>query len=157
MLQGTQPMLVPILKLVPEERGYEAMFRRSIGHGNRHPSRQPCRTPASAASVLQSHSQNLKACNMTRRVLYIVAYDVSEPSRLRKVHHVIKRFATGGQKSVFECFLTSRERDELLADARAILDEDVDRLALFRVEERARPMLLGIATPADDPDFFYVG
>ena len=94
---------------------------------------------------------------MTRRVLYIAAYDVSKPSRLRKVRGVVKRFATGGQKSVFECFLTPSEREELLADARAILDEDEDRLALLRVEERARPMLLGIATPAVDPDFLYVG
>ena len=94
---------------------------------------------------------------MTRRVLYIAAYDVSEPSRLRKIHHVVKRFATGGQKSVFECFLTPSEREELLAEARALIDEDEDRLALLRVEERARPMLLGIAMPVVDPDFFYVG
>lgn len=94
---------------------------------------------------------------MTRRVLYIAAYDVSEPSRLRKVHHVVKRFATGGQKSVFECFLTPSEREELLAEAGAIIDEDEDRLMLFRVEERAQPVLLGTAKPVADPDFVYVG
>ena len=94
---------------------------------------------------------------MAKRVLYIAAYDVSEPSRLRKVHQVVKRFATGGQKSVFECFLTSSERETLLSEARALIDEDEDRLALLRVEERARPVLLGIATPAVDPEFFYVG
>lgn len=94
---------------------------------------------------------------MNKRVLYIAAYDVSEPARLRKVHHVVKRFATGGQKSVFECFLTPTEREELLADARELLDEEEDRLALLRVEQRTRPMLLGIAVPASDPDFYYVG
>ena len=94
---------------------------------------------------------------MTKRVLYIAAYDVSEPARLRKVHHVVKSFATGGQKSVFECVLTPAEREELLADARELLDEDEDRMALLRVEQRTRPMLLGIAVPASDPDFFYVG
>ena len=94
---------------------------------------------------------------MTKRVLYIVAYDVANPSRLRKVHHVVKRFATGGQKSVFECFLTPRERCELLTEAQTLMEEDEDRLAILRVEERARPMLLGIATPAADPDFYYVG
>ena len=94
---------------------------------------------------------------MTKRVLYIAAYDVAEPSRLRKVHQVVKRFATGGQKSVFECFLTPSEREELLAEARALIDEDEDRLALLRIEERAQPVLLGIATPAVDPEFFYVG
>ena len=94
---------------------------------------------------------------MTKRVLYIAAYDVSEPARLRKVHHVVKRFATGGQKSVFECFLTPAEREELLVDVRELLDEDEDRMALLRVEQRTRPMLLGIAVPASDPDFYYVG
>ena len=94
---------------------------------------------------------------MTKRVLYIAAYDVSEPARLRKVHHVVKRFATGGQKSVFECFLTPSEREELLAGACEILDEDQDRMALLRIEQRARPMLLGVAVPAVDPDFFYIG
>ncbi len=94
---------------------------------------------------------------MTKRVLYIAAYDVSEPARLRKVHHVVKRFATGGQKSVFECFLTPSEREELLAGAREILNEDEDRMALLRIEPRARPILFGIAVPAADPDFFYVG
>ena len=42
---------------------------------------------------------------MSKRALYIATYDVADPTRLRKVHHVVKRFATGGQKSVFECFL----------------------------------------------------
>lgn len=94
---------------------------------------------------------------MAKRALYIAAYDVSEPARLRKVHHVVKRFATGGQKSVFECFLTPSEREDLLAGAREILDEDEDRIALLRIEPRTQPMLLGVAVPAADPDFFYIG
>ena len=94
---------------------------------------------------------------MTLRALYVVAYDVAKPSRLRKVHQTVRRFATGGQKSVFECFLTPAEREELLAEAGAIIDEEEDRLMLFRVEERAQPVLLGIAKPAADPDFVYVG
>ena len=75
---------------------------------------------------------------MTRRALYVLAYDVAKPSRLRKVHRTVKRFATGGQKSVFECLLTPAEREELLAEAGAIIDEDEDRLMLFRVEKRAQ-------------------
>ena len=94
---------------------------------------------------------------MTRRALYVVAYDIAKPSRLRKVRQTVKRFATGGQKSVFECFLTPSEREELLAEAGAIIDEEEDRLMLFRVEERAKPVLLGTATPAANPDFVYVG
>ncbi len=93
---------------------------------------------------------------MPKRVLYLVAYDVCEPKRLRKIHKAVKRFATGGQKSVFECFLTPAERRRLLAETREIIAAEEDRLALLRIEERARPILHGIATPVVDPDFYLV-
>ena len=94
---------------------------------------------------------------MTRRALCIAAYDVSEPARLRKAHHVVKRFATGGRKSVFECFPTPSKREDLPAGVCEVLAEDEDRMALLRIEPRARPTLLGVAVPAADPDFFCIG
>ncbi len=94
---------------------------------------------------------------MSKRALYIAAYDVADSKRLRKVHQVVKGYATGGQKSVFECFLTSAERHRLIAKGQSIVNEREDRFALIRVEERAEPFLYGIATPAIDPDFYYVG
>lgn len=36
---------------------------------------------------------------------YLAAYDVSDPKRLQQALHVLRDYATGGQKSVFECFL----------------------------------------------------
>ena len=92
---------------------------------------------------------------MPKRVLYVAAYDVADPGRLRRVHRVVRRFASSGQKSAFECFLNPSERRELLAETRPLLDED--RFALLRVEERAPPVLLGAATPADGSGFLYVG
>jgi len=89
--------------------------------------------------------------------LYIVAYDICEPARLRKVHRAVKAYATGGQKSAYECFLASSEKRDLLAELEGLIESDEDRIALLRVEERAQPMLLGIATPAVDPEFYYLG
>jgi len=40
---------------------------------------------------------------MKNRQLYLAAYDVSCPRRLRKALYVLRGFASGGQKSVFEC------------------------------------------------------
>lgn len=94
---------------------------------------------------------------MPKRVLYVAAYDVADPGRLRRVHRVVRRFASSGQKSAFECFLNPSERRELLAETRPLLDEDEDRFALLRVEERSAPVLLGAATPADGSGFLYVG
>ena len=93
---------------------------------------------------------------MSNRSLFIAAYDVSSPARLRQVHRTVKAYATGGQKSVFECFLTPTERKTLLVKARKLINEREDRFALLRVEERAAPVLLGIATPPSDPDFYFV-
>lgn len=94
---------------------------------------------------------------MSKRSLFIAAYDVASPARLRQVHRTVKAYATGGQKSVFECFLTPQERKMLLAQTRQLVNEREDRFALLRVEERTEPLLLGIATPPTDPRFYYVG
>lgn len=93
---------------------------------------------------------------MPHRSLFIAAYDVSSPARLRQVHRTVKAYATGGQKSVFECYLAPMERKTLLAKARNLINEREDRFALLRVEERAAPVLLGIATPPADPNFYFV-
>ncbi len=74
-----------------------------------------------------------------------------------RLRQLVRQQATGGQKSVFECFLTSTVRHELLAQALSIIDEGEDRFALLQVEERTKSVLLGTAIPAVDPDFQYIG
>lgn len=44
------------------------------------------------------------------RKLYIVAYDVRKPSRLSKALRVVRSFASGGQKSAYECWLDAADR-----------------------------------------------
>lgn len=94
---------------------------------------------------------------MSGRSLFIAAYDVASDSRRHQMHRAVKAYATGGQKSVFECFLTPMERQALWVRGCRLIDEREDRFALLRVEERTEPVLLGIATPPVDPDFYYVG
>ena len=94
---------------------------------------------------------------MSKRSLFIAAYDVVSNSRRQQVHGAVKAYATGGQKSVYECFLTPMERKTLLVQTRRLINEREDRFALLRVEERTKPILLGIAIPPADPDFYYVG
>ena len=92
-----------------------------------------------------------------KRNLYIVAYDIADPKRLRKLHRIVKQYATGGQKSAFECFLTSTERTELVKRGCLVINKKEDRFALLPVELRGQSILKGIALPAADPDFYYVG
>lgn len=94
---------------------------------------------------------------MKDRDLYLAAYDVSAPDRLRDALHAVKGYVTGGQKSVYECFLSAGERQSLLGEIGATLDNGEDTFLLLRLDPRARMIALGIAVLAEDPPFFYQG
>ncbi len=94
---------------------------------------------------------------MSQRTLYIAAYDVSDARRLREALKVLKGFASGRQKSVFECFLSEAERRDLLAAVRGVLDAVEDRFFLIRLDPRGKVRTLGKAVRPVDPPWFYVG
>lgn len=94
---------------------------------------------------------------MAHRDFFLAAYDVADPRRLAAALALVRGFATGGQKSVHEVFLTPGERHELLHDMALLLDEDDDRFFLLRLDRRARCYALGVASRPADPDYFYVG
>ncbi len=94
---------------------------------------------------------------MSQRDLYIAAYDIADPGRLRDALWLLKQHAAGRQKSVFECFLTPAERRDLLAEVAAIIDPAEDRFMLLPLAGTDGICTLGIAVPPADPDFFYVG
>ena len=94
---------------------------------------------------------------MPARKLYLAAYDVADPGRLREVMLLVRAQATGGQLSVYECFLTPAERRELLTAVDAILHPREDRFFLLRLDPRSRVRTLGIGLAPQDPLFFYAG
>ncbi len=94
---------------------------------------------------------------MPHRDLHLACYDVAEPRRLSAALKLARRYATGGQKSAHELFLTPAERDTLVDDMRALLDTSTDRFLLLRLDPRSRVHALGKAIEPTDPDFFYIG
>lgn len=94
---------------------------------------------------------------MPERRLFIAAYDISDAGRLRKALRVLKGYSTGGQRSVFECFLTPVERQRLCREIDAVIDPGGDSFILVPVDERIAVHTLGIAVPPEDPSFFYAG
>lgn len=91
------------------------------------------------------------------RDLYIIAYDICKPKRLNRVRYFLKGFSTGGQKSVFECFLTQGELKEVISGMSHIIDESADRIHIFSLDGRSRSHTIGTAVSPKDPDFFYFG
>ncbi|MGQ0656647.1 MAG: CRISPR-associated endonuclease Cas2 [Chromatiales bacterium] len=94
---------------------------------------------------------------MTDRNLYLAAYDVADPKRLRAALDLVKGYATGGQKSVHECFLTPSERGRLLLDMAQVLEPKQDSFLLLRLDPRARVLTLGVAIKPMEAPYFYFG
>lgn len=94
---------------------------------------------------------------MPHRDLHLACYDVAEPNRLSAALKLARRYATGGQKSAHELFLTPAERDTLVCDMRDLLELATDRFLLLRLDPRSKLFVLGKAVAPADPDYFYVG
>lgn len=94
--------------------------------------------------------------DMANRTLFIAAYDICSPARLRAALRVVRGYSTGGQKSVFECFLSETEKEELLSRISRVIDAERDRFLLVPVAGNRNSIGIGIAVPPADPDYFYV-
>ena len=92
-----------------------------------------------------------------KRTLFLCAYDIASPRRLRHSLKVLKDYAGGGQKSVFECFLSVGEKTELLERMEQIMNTKDDTFFILPLRANAQYRSLGMATPCQDGDFYWVG
>lgn len=90
------------------------------------------------------------------RSLYLAAYDISEARRRVAALRLLRAYATGGQKSVHEIWLTPSEKFHVLDEMAMILAPD-DRYFLLRLDPRGRTHVIGRGEAPSDPDYFYVG
>jgi CRISPR-associated protein Cas2 len=91
------------------------------------------------------------------RTLYLIAYDITDEKRLNRVRDFLKGYSTGGQKSVYECFLTDGEFNYVKSKLQDMIDEERDRVHIFIMDGRSRTHTLGIAIQPKDPEYFYIG
>jgi len=91
------------------------------------------------------------------RTLYLIAYDIRDDYRLNKVRYFLKGYSTGGQKSVYECFLTDGELRFVASKLERLIFPDQDRVHIFQLDGRSRTHIFGIALQPNDPSYFYVG
>jgi len=63
--------------------------------------------------------------------LYVVAYDISEPKRWRRVFKTMKGYGRWLQLSVFQCRLTARRRAEMTARLAALIRPSEDHVLVL--------------------------
>ena len=73
------------------------------------------------------------------------------------MRYFLKGYSTGGQKSVYECFLTDGELKYVISKIKRLIREDEDRVHIFMMEGRSKTHTLGIALQPKNPEYFYIG
>lgn len=68
---------------------------------------------------------------MASERLYIVAYDIADQKRWRRVFKIMKGYGSWLQLSVFQCRLTARRRAELATRLEGIIHHAEDHVVLM--------------------------
>ena len=70
-----------------------------------------------------------------KRFAVIIAYDIRCNKRRRKIFHTLQAWSLDAQYSVFECYLSNKEAEELFLQLTHMIDEKEDRLMLAWVDK----------------------
>jgi CRISPR-associated protein Cas2 len=89
------------------------------------------------------------------RTVYLIAYDISDPKRLARVHRLLMGYKIGGQKSVYECWLTPGELAEVRLRLEGLIVPDADRVHFLQLDPRMAMRGFGKAVPAA-PGYFSI-
>lgn len=68
--------------------------------------------------------------------LYLLAYDISDPKRLLRVHRACRQWGVPLQYSVFLVPLTPASIGDLVAELRGIIDERADDVRVYPLPSR---------------------
>jgi CRISPR-associated protein Cas2 len=63
--------------------------------------------------------------------LYIVAYDISDPKRWRKIFKLMHGYGDWLQLSIFQCRLSRRRHAELIATLDELIHHDADHIVIM--------------------------
>jgi CRISPR-associated protein Cas2 len=88
------------------------------------------------------------------RFFFVIAYDIPDDKRRKKVHNVLSGYCGWSQYSLFEGYLTEKQQLALEANLRKIINEDEDSLRLYPlcVKDVDHIVTLGSDPPEDVPE-----
>lgn len=85
-------------------------------------------------------------------MLYLVAYDIADPRRLRRVAHLCEDYGVRMEKSVFECDVTDAQMAQLWGRLSDLVDEEDDRVFAYRIGTVERRNIRRLGRSPDAPD-----
>ncbi len=66
-------------------------------------------------------------------MITLITYDITDPKRLKKLHHFLKEFGLNTQKSVFECRLDSEGLKKIRQYCKRNLDLQKDSVRIYKI------------------------
>jgi len=86
--------------------------------------------------------------------LFVIAYDIPDDRRRVRLSNLLKSFGERVQLSVFECWLTPAELEELVGRITYRVDLSEDSVRIYRSGGEVR--VLGVG-PVPEEEGFYLG
>mgnify|MGYP001040112987 CR=1 FL=1 len=85
---------------------------------------------------------------------YLICYDISNPRRLRRVHHLVRDVGFPLQYSLFEAALKKDELANMVARLNKEIKDKEDRIHIFSLSKKIKPLCLGSAQYFEQAFYF---
>jgi CRISPR-associated protein Cas2 len=88
----------------------------------------------------------------------VIAYDIADDDRRRKVGETLENYGTRVQESVFECHLTPAQREEVQERIARLIEPALDNVRYYRVCQDclAQSSVVGPVPLTTDPDYYLI-
>ncbi len=81
---------------------------------------------------------------------YLLCYDICDPKRLRRVHRTVRDWGIPIQFSIFEVELNALQLKQLTQQLTEIIESDEDKIMLYRLTSKQKPIFLGVAVQTEN-------
>ena len=98
----------------------------------------------------------IPACKEVKYMLHLVAYDISDSKRLRRISRICLDYGIRVEYSVFECDLPAHRFKAMWQELNAAIVPDEDALLAYILCETcvARTLVAGTAARSQKPDLY---
>ena len=86
----------------------------------------------------------------------VIAYDIANDKRRRALVRVLESFGERAQESIFEAWLTERERKKMETKAHNCIDTSADRLAIYVLPKIDREAIINLGSGSITKDFTHL-
>lgn len=88
--------------------------------------------------------------------LVLVIYDISENKRRDKLFKILEGYGKSVQKSAFECFINSKQLNEIINKCLVHINKEKDSLRIYKLSGTSEKIVFGIDVTIYDKRVYIV-